>query len=290
MTEPTNNNNPEENGALNAENGATPVEDTHSTPERKRLTWKPVAAVVTLATAAALGTHFWVLPAINESSANHQLSELAKERGPVQGAPVSMVKYSGETVPGTNKDQKALSPGKTPSFTFTNGKEAPGAKNVEMYIDFSSQPCRDVVLLNQGALASYIEQGKVRLTIHPVPTSNIYNTYSFEALSEGFATEPSKAWPLFTGLLRQGMNYGASKDHSAIAKAVAKVAADSSVSAVDTASITNGTFASWILSGAKDSRLGKGYYPPMIYVNGAAVDTKTNNMNDASAFKKMMEG
>ena len=44
MTEPTNNNNPEENGALNAENGATPVEDTHSTPERKRLTWKPVAA------------------------------------------------------------------------------------------------------------------------------------------------------------------------------------------------------------------------------------------------------
>lgn len=263
--------------------------EADTTPDKRAL-WKPIAAVVTLATGAALATHFWIMPAIDNSKANERLSQIVEQSGPIQGAPVTMVKYSGEKVPGTNTEQKALSPGSTPSFTFTNGKESSKVKNVEMYIDFSSQPCRDVVLLNQGELVNLIEQGKVRLTVHPVPTSNVYNTYSFEALSEGFATEPSKAWPLFTGLLRQGMNSGSSKDSAAVSKAVAKVSREASLSAIDTTSISNGTFASWILSGAKDTRLSKGYYPPMIYINGTSVDTKTKNMNDATEFKKTMEG
>lgn len=284
----------EKGGAEEAENSPQ-NQSEEPTAVKKFPMWKAVAAACALAVGGASLTNFVIIPKVTESQAREDLQRAANNTAPLRGVKPSVKDYRGEMISKTNAKSKLLEfpsiDSSSPAFVFDNGKKNPGAKTVELYVDFTSQPSRDVILLNQAAINSLVSTGQMRLVIRPVPTKNPISLYSFEALSETFMGNSEKAWPMFVSLLKNSISATTLKSNGEKVDSVVSAARANSLNFIDAASIKNGTFASWIASGAKDGKLQGGYYPPLMFVDGQSVDSRSKNLNDSNVFKQtVMEG
>lgn len=251
-------------------------------PKRKGLIAIVLIVGIILSISAAYGWISFVEPSLKQVQAERSLSGELRVKGDITGINGEMIPIDSAGIEGTNVEQSALgmagvatSPA---SFIFTNGQPSADRKIVDVYIDFYNQRGRDFILINQDTLKSLVESGSIELRIHPVPTGSAFSLYAPEALAEVFATAPDRGWPVFIGLLKESITLNTDQA-SDIVKIVADVARENGANEVDEASITNGTFASWIVSVSDDPRLSVGYYPPVVYVNDKELDQSIYDLN-----------
>lgn len=222
------------------------------------------------------------------SDARERIAAVEGSHGDIAPLNASIRDFSGTKIKSANNAQKSLWDGsheeKAAVFRFTNGKQSDSRKIVDLYIDFGAPKSRDFLLLNQGTFKTMTENGLLQLNIHPVPSNDPLSSYYPEAISEAIYTSPKVSWDFLINLTRESGNISGLSNDSKIVDAIIDVAKKSGVTGVDKVSIKNGTFASWVLAGANDDRLKTGYYPPIIYVNGALVaeDKFEKALSDAS--------
>lgn len=130
-----------------------------------------------------------------------------------------------------------------------------------------------------------VESGQVELRIHPVPSGSAFSMYAPEALAESFVTKPKASWNFMLDLLKLSAVLDTNQNDD-ILESIVKTASDNGLTDIDSASISNGTFASWILAVGDDKNLTTGYYPPIVYVNGSEISPDTINFNNTDAFKR----
>lgn len=273
--------------------------ETHQEPQKPaeglsgtRIAVFAVVGVV-LSVALAIVVQFFAIPAFINHQKGNEMSDLIAQRGSITVANTNMVTFAGTKIKNVNVNQKALStaPGgeAAKGFIFTNGKPSQSRKNVEVFVDFSSQRSRDFLILNAKNLRTMVENGVIQLDVIPLPTGNVFNLYAAEAISESAATSPEKAWDLTIELLRLSASVNTNKAAD-IVKMVAETAKTQGINSVDEASIKNGTFTSWLVSLSNDSRLKVGFYPPLVYVDNKLIDSEKVNLNDGDELRNAILG
>jgi hypothetical protein len=270
------------------------VEAVSFSNKKAWLRYGAVAAIgVLLAVGAAAGWHFAVEPQLAKKSAQEQLQQAQDARGTLRLANTTLSSFApAELIEGTNPDQKALISGdlgrEAGVFIFGNGASQASAQVMDVYLDFSSQRSRDFFLQNQTVLQSAIQAGAVELRIHPVPNSSSpFSLYAPEALAEAAVLQPDFAWPLLIDLLKLSTELSTTPTDD-VAQAVASRAERAGVRGIDRASITNGTFASWLLAVGEDSKVRSPYGLPAIYRGGELLDSSTVDINNPNVFREYL--
>lgn len=216
------------------------------------------------------------------------------EAGDIQPLNSELAPFTGQSIANANAEQKALGVDgeatEPPAFIFSNGEEAEARQRLDLYVDFSDQESRDLILLNQATLKALVESGRVNLYLHAVPTGQAYSMYAPEVLAETFYSNPDRAWAVLLDVLKlapiaDAQDYG----HQKLARELARVANDNQVEAVDAQSIQNGTFASWLLSISSDPKLTTGAQLPSLYLADSPIDLDTIDLAANSGFNKALE-
>lgn len=250
----------------------------------------PLHILIGALLAALLGAFlmvFVVEPQIKKMQAQDSIVHLEDQRGPLQARPNNLALFPGEVLEGTNPEQKALADASgqvvtPPAFTFTNEKESEGKKQVEVYLDFSSQRSRDFLLMNASSLQGMIEGGLIDLIIHPVVTSHPFSLHAAEGVAESFYSNEAKAWPYLLELMRASAALAGDESQD-FAKVTAEVARKLEVASVDEASIRNGTFTTWLLTGTQVERLQGEVFLPLVFVEGKPLEA--SNLNDPQVLR-----
>lgn len=254
---------------------------------------KFLAVGVVVALLSAVATHFVISPKLGEATAQSVLDSITSTSGELTATNTELVTFQGQVIEDANIEQKALAKdGEVTSpagFVFTNGKSVEGRKHLDIYLDFSSQKSIDLVLLNAVNLRGMVESGRVELRFHPVPTGNAFTMYSAEALAETFYLEPDKAWSLMIELLKESASIDTNKS-SEVLERVVEIVDSLEIDGVDSESISNGTFSSWIISVGDDPSLRVGHYPPLVYVDGRLLDPTQVNLNNSEEFNRAVLG
>lgn len=264
-----------------------PIEEKTHKWSKKKIT---IILLLTFLLSAGLGigSHFAFSPIVKNHKAQSVLNSIGLNSGTITPVNVQITTFKGQTISNANVDQKALTGGtsnESAVFIFNNGKSVEGRKTLDIYIDFSSQTSRDFILLNQSSLKGMVESGQVELRIHPVPSGSAFSMYAPEALAESFVTKPKASWNFMLDLLKLSAVLDTNQNDD-ILESIVKTASDNGLTDIDSASISNGTFASWILAVGDDKNLTTGYYPPIVYVNGSEISPDTINFNNTDAFKR----
>lgn len=272
------------------------------TPEpRKSMSRKRIASIFVigsvLAGGAAAGYVFGIDPMIQKKQASSTISKIAEDRGPLTAHNTESITFAGTgDAPSNSENQKALASNgivtNPAAFVFTNGKNV-GQKQVDLYVDFSSQRSRDFIVLNQLSLKSMIEMGDIVLNIHPVPTSDAFSVYAAESLAETFVNAPEKAWPMLMKLMEISTTLDAAageESKETILELITTATESIGVPNVTDDTIKSGIFASWILTVGDDSRVKNEFGLPGLYVNGGIVDQNTVDIHDSATLKKYLQG
>jgi hypothetical protein len=244
-------------------------------------------AMVAIMLAAAV--QLIILPNRDQSKSQQKLEALKNTVGPAQPYNKTLIDFKGETVEGTNIEQRALSDGKeatTPArFIFTNGKKNVNKPiKVEVFLDFSSQRSRDLLLMNRNNLTAMVENGTIELEVYPVVTENPFSFYAPEALAESIYTTPDRAWSFMFELMRLSATVDTNSKETATY--IEETSKSIGIKDVNSESIKNGTFASWLLTPQTDPRVGSGLILPAIFKNGVEIDTTVVSVNDPEVFRK----
>lgn len=245
-----------------------------------------VILVVVLAIAA------WVLYLGPQRSAQNALDGFAASRGSITAINTSMVTFSGQKIADANVKQKGLAQdGKLtspPAFIFTNGKKDADRKVLDFYFDFSDQRSRDALISNANSLRGLVESGQIELRLHPLFGGRAYSMYASEALSEVFASDKDHAWDSLMVLLRNAPEYADSDSKDEIVKGMVSSLKTLGVTSVDSESIKNGTFASWLLSIGNDPKLNGATAPklPYILVSNKQLNLSVDQLNNSDSFKR----
>lgn len=246
-----------------------------------------VGSVAMVALALVIATV--IAPASERSRAAEILDSVKGDFGTIRAVNTKIVTFSGTKLENANAQQKALSVSgekatDPAAFIFSNGKNNKGKRKVDIYVDFNGQRSRDFVLMNQNSIKGLVENGKIDLYVHPVVGTSPLSIYAPEALAESFFYENDRAWDFFTKLLTLSTELQADqRTPKEIASAVAKLAKQEKAGKIDTESIQNGTFASWLLSVGNDPNLQQlNVRLPSIYIDGVEVDTSKDNINSGT--------
>lgn len=239
---------------------------------------------------AAIGSSYFLSRIQSKNEAQSALESISQQKGDIEVTNTKLTTFKGQKISSANIDQKALTSASdvgsdSAVFAFSNGKTSKDKKVIDVYLDFGSQKSRDFILLNQSSLKNMVENNLIDLRIHPVPSASSFSVYAAEAVSESIVTNPDKTWDFIIELLKTSANLKTDKNDDII-KAVLKTTKDQRIEDIDKESLTNGTFASWILSVGDDPKIKTGYYPPIIYINEKIVDPDEVFLNDSSAFQK----
>jgi hypothetical protein len=247
-----------------------------------------LAVLIVVMPLLGIGVAKFTIPWIQQMKNSDELSQVADRKGNMVVANNKLETFHGQIIESTNTEQKSLVRGNdgkdSAVFIFTNDKQTDNKKILDIYIDFDSPKSRDFVLLNQTSFKRMVENGVIELRVHPVPTGNAMSMYAAETLAESVVTSPNTTWDLMLALLKKSATLNTTKSDEVI-KAVVETAQSVNVQDVDEKSISNGTFASWILAVGDDTHLKTGYYPPIAYLNNTSVNPDKVNLNDSPAFQ-----
>lgn len=239
-----------------------------------------------------VGAQLIINPMIQNTKAQKALDNLWNNRGPLTPVNTEMVTFTGQTIKNVNVDQKALTGngvlGESGVFAFNNGKTVESRKVLDIYIDFDSQKSRDFVLMNMESFKNAIESGLIELRVHPVPKGSAFSMYAPEALAEAFVVKPGAAWNFMIDLLKLSATLDTNKSDD-IVDSIVETSQNNGIKDIDSASILNGTFASWITAVGDDKQLATGYYPPIAYVNGSEISPDSVNFNNTDAFMRAVK-
>ncbi len=259
---------------------------------------RKVLIIVISALAAVLvvlgGVLFWQSYLGPQRAAESALAGLSANRGELTAVNRDMITYEGQKLETANTDQKGLGVGSElttpPAFIFTNGKDNGDRKVLDFYFDFSDQRSRDALIFNSQTLRSMVESGQIELRLHPLFSGRAYSVYAAEAVAEVFATEPNLAWDTLLVLLRNAPALTSVDDNNALVEGVVEAVQNTGVRSVNSESITNGTFAAWLLSIGNDPKLSGAVAPklPYILIEERPLSLDFNELNDQSAFKKAL--
>lgn len=277
----------EEVGSASAPIAHPQTTDTPAT-EPKRLNMKivlPLAFIIPI-----IGAFIWV-QTLGGSSV--EATGVKSDSGSITAVNHDLVPYSGKAVEGTNVEQKALSVKTTATdpaaFIFSNGKESSDRKVVDLYIDFSHQRSRDLVLLNKDYLKNQVENGTITLKIHAVPSSSPYSIYGPEVVAEGIYLDPDHGWDLLVDVLKYGrVVTDEQKSQAETLKGLVAVSRDLGYDEIDRQSITNGTFVAWILSVAEDPQLKLGEKIPLMRIGGKTVAMTGTDLPTTSNYLELV--
>jgi hypothetical protein len=242
-----------------------------------------------LAIAMAFVAFFVINPQIENKRANDTLIELWNNAGNVTLLNTEQTTFTGQSLPSANVEQKALTgSGVNASsgvFAFNNGKDVENRKTLDVYLDFGSQASRDFFAYNQSMLTSMIRSGQVEVRIHPVPTGSPLSMYAPETLAEVASVQPNKVWDLVLETMKIGptLQDGTPQE---TAEAITTMLGNEMITDIEPGDVSDGTFSSWILAVGDDENLSTGYYPPVVYLNGAEVSGEDVNLNDSDALQR----
>ena len=235
-------------------------------------------------------TVFVFIPMVTNIDAKNRINNSVI--GEMQAVNTELTVFTGQKIENANTDQKALSQNgvatNPPGIVFGNGKTTDPQKKVVIYLDLSDQRSRDFLLINQMVLKRAVLSGEISVKIVFVPKGDPITIYSAEAVSESANTTPKATWDFMLSLVKFAASGPDLSNKELVAK-IEELAKNNNVVDVDSEGILNGTFASWILSVGNDDILSKGYYTPLILVNGKTVDTSTVNVNDSTEFSNFLK-
>jgi len=264
--------------------------DPKAASTRKRL--KIIISVFAVILVVVLAIAAWVLYLGPQRNAQSLLDGFAASRGNITAVNSSMATFSGQKIADANVKQKGLAEGgkltTPPAFIFTNGKKDADRKVLDFYFDFSDQRSRDALISNANSLRGLTESGQIELRLHPLFGGRAYSMYASEALSEIFASDKDHAWDSLMVLLRNAPEYADSDSKDEIVKGMVSSLKTLGVSSVDSDSIKNGTFASWLLSIGNDPRLSGANGPklPYILLNDRQLNLSADQLNNSDSFKR----
>lgn len=269
---------------------------TSEAPEQQADTARKSLKILVAALAAILlvllGVLVWQLYIGPQRDAQSALDGAAANQGPITALNSSMVTFEGQKLEEANVDQKGLAQGDSltepPAFIFTNGKDIADREVVDFYFDFSDQRSRDALIANSISLRSLVESGQVELRLHALFGGRAYSMYAAEALAEVFAADSDLAWESLMVLLRNAPVLSATDSNEEMVNGIVSGLKNSGVTAVDSESIQNGTFATWLLSIGNDPKLNSATAPklPYILVDERPLSLDVNQLNDPDAFKR----
>lgn len=234
-------------------------------------------------------THFFIIPELTSVQANKELKELLPFNNVITVKNTDLIEFKSSASMdelNINPSQKALVNENIPGITFTNTNKT-SAKKVNLYVDMMNSTSRDLLFFNRKNLENMITTGDIELTIHFLPTNNIFSLYSAEALIETAHTQPEKTWDLMYDLAKQSLVNQTNKSNDSISL-ITKALQDNNITHVNKESIQNGTFITWLFSIKNDKNLQTGYYPPLLYVDNKIINTKTINLNDQEELRKLI--
>lgn len=231
----------------------------------------------------------YLLKTHNETSQSRQVLEgIFQSQGSITPVNTNTQVFTGQKLQNANVEQKSLIGGtgntaeEAAVFIFNNGKTNNAEiKIVDVYIDFNSQRSRDFVLINQNVFKNMVENGRIELRIHPVSSGSALSIYSPEALAESFVAAPDKSWSLMISLLQLSAELQNTEDKEVLPELLKKVE-ENGISGITEKSITNGTFASWIIAVGNDEKLKTDYYPPIVYVNDTVMNPNKVDYNNTT--------
>lgn len=199
-------------------------------------------------------------------------------------------KAAGEIPEGVNPEQLSLGESgviSEPSVFIFSSKNANADSHVlDLYMDFYSQRSRDFITINQTTLENLVKSGKLTIRVHPVLNKEPFSIHAPEALAEAFGTAPDKAWGFFTDLLKESITLTGDETTDEIVTFIANNANDNGVKAIDSASIVNATFLTWLYTTVDDPKLKTGYIPPVIYVDDKELDQDIWSINNPEQMLK----
>lgn len=281
--------------AEDVENTLETTENTENETSNQNNKWSSkkitIIFLITIVISAVLGTtSVYVLTPIKENSkAQAVLDLLSRNSGELTAVNTEITTFTGQNLETATIEQKSLKNGNTEYdsavFIFNNGKNINDRKVLDVYIDFNSMFSRDFLALNHNSFKNLIESGKIELRVHPVPTGSAYSLYAAEALAEAFASQPDKAWDFMFELLNLSTTLDTNQ-FSDILDSITEVAHNNGLKEIDGETITEGTFASWIIKVGDDKKLGTGYYPPIAYIDGKEINPNYVNFNNSDDFKQ----
>ena len=263
------------------------IEEEIKKPSRRGVL---IFGIVGAIAAAPLGLGAgYLLKMHNETSQSRQVLEgIFESQGPITPVNTNTQVFTGQKLQNANVEQKSLIGGtgntaeEAAVFIFNNGKKNDDEiKIVDVYIDFNSQHSRDFVLINQNVFKNMVENGRIELRIHPVSSGSALSIYSPEALAESFVVAPEKSWTLMISLLQLSAELQNTEDKEVLPELLKKVE-ENGISDISEESITNGTFASWIVAVGNDEKLKTDYYPPIVYVNDTVMDPNKVDYNNTT--------
>lgn len=256
--------------------------------------WVWLAAVVILGVGSALFYVRIIEPWIVSIIAQGELNKEPHVEAPIVAQNTEMISWPTnieELPPGVNPQQLSLGrdgvSDETAVFVFASELSGEHSLHLDVYLDFYSQRGRDFFVINKPLFENIVGSGEIVLRIYPVLNNESFSIYGAEALAEAFATNPERAWPFFNALLKESILLEGPEDADTVAAFVANIARLSlgcnpakPEYCIDSDSIQNATFLSWLYTPNSDPRLNVGYTPPVIYVDGKELDQSIWIIND----------
>lgn len=273
------------------EPASTPEAAQGPQPQKsKRLLYTVLSMAVVFV--VLLGVLFWQLFIGPQREAQNILDGISDNSGSITAVNSSMMVFEGQKIAQANSEQKGLAIGEEltdpPAFIFTNGKDIENRKVLDFYFDFSDQRSRDALIFNANNLKSLVESGQIELRLHALFGGKAYSMYAAEALSEVFAANTDLAWDSLLTLLRNSPALLETDDNGELVAGIVSTLTAVGVTEVDSESIQNGTFASWLLSIGNDPELNTAtaLSLPHVVFDGKELNLSADQLNDPDAFRK----